>query len=389
MAPGFEEVREEFEANFARRGEVGAAVAAYRGGEKVVDLWGGLRDPRRGEPWLQDTLILVYSTSKGLAAMTVALASSRGWLDYDERVATYWPEFGQGGKEQITVRQLLAHQAGLPAIDVPLDAEKLADLDGVARAIAAQRPAWEPGTRHGYHGLSLGWYEGELIRRVDPQHRTLGRFFAEEIAGPLELEFYFGLPAEVPEERLAPIQASRTLRALLQLRNLPRGMVVGFARSGSILRSFGNPKLRSPADLDTPAYRAVEFPAATGVGDVRSVARAYAAFASGGAELGLTANFAGPARSVVAPSGGSYDKVLRVGTTYALGFVKPGPMFHFGSGDSAYGHPGAGGSFASPTPIARWRSPTRRTGSAITSTTTRARRRCATRCTAAWARGRT
>ena len=110
--------------------------------------------------------------------MTVALASSRGWLDYDERVATYWPEFGQNGKEQITVRQLLAHQAGLPVIDVPLDAEKLADLGGVAEAIAAQRPAWEPGTRHGYHGLSLGWYEGELIRRVDPQHRTLGRFIA-------------------------------------------------------------------------------------------------------------------------------------------------------------------------------------------------------------------
>src|SRR5919199_472754 len=234
VVPGFEPVREEFEANFARRREVGAAVAAYREGEKVVDLWGGLSDRSRGTPWREDTLVLVYSTSKGLSAMTIALAHSRGLLDFEERVATYWPEFAENGKHEITVRQLLGHEAGLPVVDEPLDAEKLADFDGLAAAIARQRPAWEPGTRHGYHGVSLGWYEGELIRRVDPKRRTLGRFFAEEIARPLGLEFYFGLPADVPAERVASIQASRSLGALIELRNLPRGMLLGFARRRSL-----------------------------------------------------------------------------------------------------------------------------------------------------------
>jgi CubicO group peptidase (beta-lactamase class C family) len=175
VAPGFEPVRAEFEANFSRRGELGAACAAYHRGALIVDLWGGYRDFSRGERWEEDTLVLVYSTSKGLAAITVAMAHSRGWLDFDAPVALYWPEFAQNGKERVTVRQLLAHQAGLCAIDERLTADRLGDLDGLAEVLARQRPAWEPGTRQGYHALSLGWYEGELIRRVDPQHRSLGR----------------------------------------------------------------------------------------------------------------------------------------------------------------------------------------------------------------------
>ena len=140
MSPGFEDVRGEFERNFAERGELGGACAAYVGGEKVVDLWGGVRDARSGEPWRDDTLVLVYSTSKGLAAMTLALAHSRGWLDYDERVASYWPEFAQAGKGEVTVRQLLGHEAGLPVVDEPLDARLLQDFDRLAGAVAAQRP---------------------------------------------------------------------------------------------------------------------------------------------------------------------------------------------------------------------------------------------------------
>src|SRR5947209_12435901 len=168
VAPGFEPVRVAFEANFAQRGELGAACAAYHRGALVVDLWGGYRDAGRSAPWAQDTLVLMYSTSKGLAAMTLALAHSRGWLDYEATVAQYWPEFAQNGKAAITVRQLLAHQAGLCAIDTRLDAAVLADLDTVADLLARQVPAWKPGTRQGYHALSLGWYESELIRRVDP-----------------------------------------------------------------------------------------------------------------------------------------------------------------------------------------------------------------------------
>jgi CubicO group peptidase (beta-lactamase class C family) len=185
VAPGFEEVEAEFRKNFRERDELGAACAIYHEGEKVVDLWGGYRDLERRFPWQEDTLVLVYSATKGLAGMTVAVAHSRGLLDYDERVSTYWPEFAQGGKESITVRQLLSHQAGLSGLDKSLDLATIADPQRLAATIARQRPAWEPGTRHGYHGISLGWYEGELIRRVDPKRRSIGGFFQEEIAEPL------------------------------------------------------------------------------------------------------------------------------------------------------------------------------------------------------------
>jgi CubicO group peptidase (beta-lactamase class C family) len=348
VAPGFEPVREQFEANFARRGELGAAVSVYRHGEKVVDLWGGHRDARRREPWREDTLVMVYSTSKGLASMCVALAHSRGLLDFDDPVARHWPEFAAEGKEAVTIRQLLAHQAGLCAIDTRISASSLADLDGLAVTLARQRPAWEPGTRHGYHALSLGWYENELIRRVDPRHRSLGRFFAEEIAQPLGLEFYFGLPPDVPAERVAPIHASTLLGVVLHARTMPRGMLSAFMRPRSLTaRVFGNPRLRSAAGLDAPAYRAVENPAAGGIGLVRDVAKVYGALATGGAELGLTAEtmreLSAPAQ---APSGGALDLVLTVPSAYSLGFVRPIPEHPFGLDGRAFGHPGAGGSFA-------------------------------------------
>lgn len=164
--------------NFARRGEIGAACCIYRDGEKVVDLWGGIRDRATGEPWEKDTLTLVYSSTKGMAGLVMALAHSRGWLDYDALVAHYWPEFAQNGKERVTVRHLLAHQAGLFGFDEPVDRSVVADLDRLARIMARQRPEWEPGTRQAYHAISLGFYEGELIRRVDPRGRTLGQVFA-------------------------------------------------------------------------------------------------------------------------------------------------------------------------------------------------------------------
>jgi CubicO group peptidase (beta-lactamase class C family) len=317
------------------------------GGEKVVDLWGGRRDARGSEPWLEDTLVMVYSTSKGMAAMAVALAHSRGLLDLDATVAGYWPEFAEAGKEAITVRQLLAHQAGLCAVDERLDAEALGDLDAVASAIARQPPAWEPGTRHGYHPFSIGWYENELIRRVDPAGRSLGRFFAEEIAEPLELEFYFGLPDDVPDERVASIKGFSRLSALVHLRAMPPRMIAAFARRGSLTyRAFSNPRLRNAADLDAPEFRAVELTAAAGVGEVRSIAKAYGELATGGGRLGLgestLAELTGPARP---PSDDVEDLVLRVPTAYAAGFMKPSEAWPFAP-PAAFGHPGAGGSFA-------------------------------------------
>src|SRR4051812_7317553 len=321
VAPGYEEVRDEFERNFSQRGELGAACAAYVGGVKVVDLWGGRRHFRKPDPWLEDTLVMVYSTSKGLAAMTVALAQSRGLLDYDATVASYWPEFAQNGKAEITVRQLLSHQAGLSGIDDVLDHAKLADLDDVAEALARQRPAWKPGTRHGYHALTIGWYESELIRRVDPEHRSLGRFFAEEIAEPLGLEFYFGLPDGIPPDRLARIKGPSRASFLLHLNTMPPAMLAGFAWKKSLTyRAFANPPLRGPADLDRPEYRAVEIPAGAGIGQVRSIALAYSELATGGGRLGLNPEtveqLSAPARP---PTKGSRDLVLTVPSAFSLG----------------------------------------------------------------------
>jgi CubicO group peptidase (beta-lactamase class C family) len=223
----------------------------------------------------------------------------------------------------------------------------LADPDAVAEAVAPQRPNWRPGTRHGYHALSLGFYESELIRRTDPKRRTLGRFFAEEIAAPLGVEFYFGLPPEVPHERIAEIKAYRRAEALLHIGPMPAGMLLGFARRKSLtFRAFGNPRLRGPGDLNRPQYLAVEIPAATGVGQARAVARVYGDLAAGGAELGFDgdtlAQLAAPA---VQPPGGAVDLVLRVEAAFSLGFLKPSPLFPFGSSESAFGHTGAGGSF--------------------------------------------
>jgi CubicO group peptidase (beta-lactamase class C family) len=280
--------------------------------------------------------------------MAVALAHSRGLLDYDARVADYWPEFAAQGKHDVTVRQLLAHQAGLCALDERVDARRLADHDALARILAHQRPAWKPGARQGYHALSLGWYESALIRRVDPEGRPLGRYFADEIAAPLDLEFYFGLPPDLPPERVASIKGAPIVSTLMHARTMPPRMLANFAQPRSLTaRTFGNPRLRGAADLDRPAYRAVEIPAGGGIGQVRSIARAYGDLATGGHEMGISPETLGeltaPPRP---PTKSTRDLVLTVEASFALGFSRPSKNFRFGTGPSAFGHPGAGGSFA-------------------------------------------
>jgi CubicO group peptidase (beta-lactamase class C family) len=349
VAPGFEEVRAEFERNFARRGEIGAAVAAYWRGEKVVDLWGGRRTPESDAPWNEDTMVVVNSTTKGLSAMTLAVANARGWLDYDAPVARYWPEFAENGKGAITVRQLLGHQAGLVLLDEPLTIERLRDLDDVARVLARQKPAWPPGTRHGYHTMTVGLYMQELIRRVDPAHRTLGRFFAEEIARPLGLDFHIGLPADVPAERLARLKTLTPWGGLLALRYTPPAVTLKMIAPGSLLRrSF----VGVGADPNDRRYLEIEVPAGNGVGTARAIARAYSAFAEGGAEIGITpetfARVTGPLPAIPPK-----DVVLGVRSYFALGFLRPGPGASFGSSPRAFGAPGAGGSCAFADPDAR------------------------------------
>src|SRR4051812_41179675 len=198
VSEGFDGVRDAFTENFIRRGELGGACCVYHHGRKVVDLWGGIRNKATGEPWERDTMTIVYSATKGLAAMTLALAHSRGWLDYDERVSAYWPEFAENGKARITVRQLLAHQAGLYVLDEPVTRSLVSDLDRLAIVLARQKPAWPAGERQAYHAITLGFYEGELLRRIDPQHRSLGRFFQDEIAAPLGLDLFIRIPDHIP-----------------------------------------------------------------------------------------------------------------------------------------------------------------------------------------------
>ncbi len=346
VSPGFEPVREAFADNFTQRGELGGACCVYDRGERVVDLWGGIRNKQSGDAWDADTMVIVYSASKGLAAMTLAIAHSRGWLDYEERVSRYWPEFAQYGKEAITVRQLLAHQAGLFALDEPVDRTVVADPDRLAVVLARQKPAWAPGARQAYHAITLGFYQGELLRRIDPKCRTLGQFFQDEIATPLGLEVYIRLPEQIPNSRLASIARPRPLDMLL-------GFPLRFALEvinprARIVRALRGSEL--PHDEQRVYARNFEVPSGGAVGTARGIAHAYGAFATGGHELGLRqetlALLAAPA---VAPRYGFYDECLRGPVQFSLGFMKPSPLWPFGSA-SAFGSPGSGGSlgFADP-----------------------------------------
>jgi CubicO group peptidase (beta-lactamase class C family) len=346
VSRGFEPVLEAFADNFARRHELGGGCCAYHVGEKVVDLWGGIRDEKSGKPWREDTMVLVHSATKGLAAMTLAIAHSRGWLDYDERVANYWPEFAQHGKYRITVRQLLAHQAGLFAFDEPIDRSLVADPDRLAVVLARQKPAWEPGTRQAYHAITLGFYQGELLRRLDPQHRTLGQFFQDEIATPLGLDAYIRLPESIPNSRLAIIARPRfidvvmgfPLRFTVEVMN-PRSKIVRALRGSEL-----------PHDECRVYARNFEVPSGGAVGTAHAIARAYSVFATGGHELGLRQEtldlLAAPA---VPPARGFYDECLKGPVQFSLGFMKPTPVWPFGT-PRAFGSPGSGGSlgFADP-----------------------------------------
>jgi len=351
---GYGKVADAFRSSLNSGQEVGAAVAVYRDGRKVVDLWGGFRNGTSQAPWQRDTLVNVFSTTKGVASLAVAVAASRGLIDYDAKVADYWPEFAQAGKGAVTVRQLLGHQAGLVAIKPPLTLADIADPEKLSAKIAAQAPAWPPGTRQGYHGITLGWYASELIRHVDPQGRTLGRYFAEEIAGPLDLDFYIGLPASVDRNRVAQLAAFSRSELVLHLNTMPplfaaamfnpfslaaRSMVVAKGVKGGT-HAFNRDELRI-----------LEMPAVNGTGTARSIAKLYGSAATGDSQLGLSSGvrdaLEGPA---VPPTGGLRDKVMGVDVSYSLGFGKPINVFVFGSSDKAFGWPGAGGSvgFADP-----------------------------------------
>jgi CubicO group peptidase (beta-lactamase class C family) len=350
VKPGFETVRDAFTENFRVRHELGAACSVYFRGERVVDLWGGVRDKATNDPWQEDTMTVVYSATKGLAAMTLALAHSRGWLDYDELVSVYWPEFAQNGKEGITVRQLLAHQAGLFAFDEPVDEAVVRDLDRLAAVMERQRPAWQPGTRHGYHAISLGFYENELLRRVDPEHRTLGQFFQDEIATPLGFEFYIRLPEWISNERLAPMESPSILK---RIAGFPLKLTLaGMNPKSNMYRALvANPGSAIVHDEAAVFARNLEVPSGGGVGTARAIARAYGVFANGGNDLGIRRETLDELEaSPDPPVNGWYDECMMGDSRFSLGFMKPCDVWPF-EYPEAYGHPGAGGAMGFADPV--------------------------------------
>ncbi|MCX4823699.1 beta-lactamase family protein [Streptomyces sp. NBC_01142] len=347
VAEGFEAVEDAFVRNFEQRGERGAAVAVYRDGRKVVDLWAGTRDVDGHEPWAVDTAQTVRSATKGIAAAVVLLLHQRGQIDLDAPVGTYWPEFKAAGKERVLVRQLLSHRAGLPVLDRPLTPAEAQDGVSGPAALAAQRPEWQPGTDHGYHAQTYSWLIGELVRRVTG--RTIGRWTAEEIARPLGLDFWIGLPEDEIRRigRIGPVdEPAAADGGGLKLRP-KRAVSEAYRDPGSLTRrAFG--AIDPLPDENDPAYRAAELPASNGISTARALARFYAStigevdggprlFAPATLTLARTEESAGP------------DRVLVVPTRFGLGYMLHGPASPL-LGPGSFGHPGRGGSlgFADP-----------------------------------------
>ena len=313
----------------------------------MVDLWGGRRDSAQGLPWKRDTIVPVFSTSKGVAALVMASLVSRGLLDYDAAVASYWPEFADQGKHEITVRQLFAHEAGLAVIATPVRTAELSDLDALAELLARQKTLWRPGTRHGYHAITLGLYQNELARRVDPEHRTIGTILAEDFAKPLGLRTYIGLPETVEMTRIAVLGRLDRISALKQLPGVPWTLAAALANPRSATaRSLANPRMGSPERFSRREILTPEVPSSNGVSDARSLAVLYGASATGASKLPIDAatlaQLAEPVRGRP-----TTDVLLRARSSFALGFSRPSPSFEFGSpGGRAFGTAGLGGSFA-------------------------------------------
>lgn len=347
-APKFARVREEFERNFAERGEVGASVCVMLDGEPVVDLWGGVADRGDGRTWQEDTVSVVFSTTKGVTALCAHILASRGKLDFAAPVTDYWPEFGQAGKENTTVGMLLSHRAGVPMVSTPLADGAFFDWAGMIAALEKERPVWEPGTRHGYHAFTFGWLVGEVVRRASGL--SLGTFVRTEIAEPLGLDLWLGLPAEI-EPRVATMGPAEPQPG----DEPPKLQVVAATDPESLqARLMGNTAGYLLGGFDTREGHAAELGAVGAITNGRAVAGMYAALAGGGAPL---VDGAALARMSTVVSAG-YDVVGLANTRYTYGFVPsvdnrrqpPGERDSMILSSDAFGHPGLGGGlgFASP-----------------------------------------
>ncbi|NKQ24744.1 serine hydrolase domain-containing protein [Streptomyces galbus] len=345
VAEGFEPVAEAFAAGFRTLGERGAAVAVYRDGHRVVDLWGGTRNVDGTLPWERGTAQIVRSATKGVVSAALLLLHQRGELDLDAPVRTYWPEYKAAGKEHTRVRDLLAHRAGVPVLDRPLPPAEAADPDLAAAAVAAQAPVWEPGTAHGYHAHTFGWLTGELVRRVTG--RPAGDWIAEHVAGPAAADFWLGLPAAEAHRvgRVGRLQAPEPSGAL---RVRPKRAVADAYADPASLTRRAFAAITPVPDENDPAYRAAVLPASNGIATADGLARVYAALigeVDGGTRLFTpdTVELARGERSA------GPDRVLVVPTRFGLG-----PMLHGSASPllspGSFGHPGRGGAlgFADP-----------------------------------------
>lgn len=362
VEPGFERVADAFAANFelepdpfnamlgVDRCEVGAAVSVWREGRKVVDLWGGEADRRTGRAYDEDTLQLVFSTSKGVTAIAANLLAQRGQLDLDAPVAQYWPEFAQAGKEDIPVRWLLCHRAGLPWIDGDMTIEQALDWDQVIEAIEAQSPVWAPGSQHGYHATTFGWLVGEVVRRVDG--RRLGTFVREELSEPLGLDLWIGLPAD-QHHRVAPLEVIDlpTDPTLAEIVDQFLGAESMLGRS--LFAPGGAWRQEGFGSFNRPDVWAAEIPAANCITDARSLAKLYAACVSevpgpDGAPHRLFTDST-VAAAIERQTEGVDHVIMGMDMQYGLGFNLPGDLLKLG-GHRSFGHYGAGGSvgFADP-----------------------------------------
>jgi CubicO group peptidase (beta-lactamase class C family) len=351
----FAQVREEFERNFAERGEVGASVCVMVDGETIVDLWGGVADPASGRAWTRDTIGHIWSATKGATALCAHILADRGELDINAPVVTYWPEFGKNGKEAVLVRHLLNHQVGLPAVREPLPPGCFYDWNLMVDVLAREEPFWRPGTRTGYHGLTFGFLVGEVIRRVSG--RTLGEFFRAEVAGPLGLDFWIGLPEE-HEARVAPTIPADPPGPGDPVTSL---WVAAFTDPTSIqalmLANSGG-YMMVPGESDSRAAHAAEIGAVGGIANARALAGMYRPLALGGEHLVSAERLT--IMSAVS-SATSVDAVCLVPSRFALGFLKSIDNRHLPVADregillteEAFGHNGMGGSLGFADPGAR------------------------------------
>lgn len=343
----FARVKEAFAENLEKRNEYGAAAAVTIDGRMVVDLWGGYADKARTRPWTRDTLANVFSTTKGLTAICAHRLAAEDKLDFDAPVARYWPEFAQNDKERITVRQLLNHRAGLPGVRERLKAESYYDWNYMAGLLAAERPFWEPGTRHGYHAITFGWLVGEVIRRITG--KSVGSYFRDELAGPLGLDCHIGLSA-ADDDRCAEIrQAPPPAPGEFNLFDYATKN-----RESLTAKVFLNPSngLRSEV-INSRGWRGAEIPAANGHTTARALARLYGALARGGEIDGVRVMTAEQIGNCSREESFGTDEVLMITTRFSTGFMLTQPNDLWGPNARTFGHPGAGGSLGMADPEAK------------------------------------